>query len=122
MCSGKVIPGKSTTVRGKSGMCCVVIGGTEIVTPRGRTCSASVEVMPRSRGRQLRQGRFHLRAGALIAGPARRFDTAAEGALGVGRSRKAGQHLAVLEVTRDVIGIFGQQLFEIGYGRVGIAL
>jgi hypothetical protein len=58
----------------------------------------------------------------LIAGSTRRFDTAAESAFGVRRSRKARQELAILKITRDVIGIFGQQLFEIAYSRSRIAL
>src|SRR5260370_19070626 len=122
MCSGKVIPGKSTTARGKSGMCSVVMRDIEIVTLCGHTCAASAEPKSRSRGGQLREGRFHLRPGVLIAGPASRLDTGAKGALGVGRSREARQELSILEITRDVIGIFGEQLFKVGDGRGGIAL
>src|ERR1700730_10128889 len=58
----------------------------------------------------------------LVAASASRLDTLAESALGIRRSRKAGQELAVLEINGDVIGILGKQLFEILYGRGGIAL
>ena len=58
----------------------------------------------------------------LIAASASRFDTVAESPLGVRRSRKASQELAVLEVARNVIGILSQQLLEVLYGRGGVAL
>src|SRR5438445_1545008 len=56
----------------------------------------------------------------LIAASASRFDTRAQSPLGVRRSRKASQELAVLEVTRNVIGVLGQQLFEVFHGRGGV--
>src|SRR5260370_6978468 len=122
MCSGKVIPGKSTTARGKSGMCSVVMRDIEIVTLCGHTCAASAEPKSRSRGGQLREGRFHLRPGVLIAGPASRLDTGAKPPLGVARSPEARHDLSILQITPDVIGIFGEQLFKVRDARPRITL
>ena len=58
----------------------------------------------------------------LITGPAGSFNAVAEGAPGVRCSRKLRQKLAVLEITGNVIGVFGEQLLEILYGRCSIIL